>query len=379
MPTTQTPKPQIPKQKPQNPNFSSGPCAKRPGYCVNNLDLSVLGRSHRADVGKAALKSACLDTARILNLPQGYKVAVVPASDTGAIEMAMWSMLGQRPIDVLYWESFGKEWATDISKQLKLDNVRTISADYGELPDLSQVNCDNDVVFTWNGTTSGAKVPNANWIPDDREGLTFCDATSAVFAQALPWEKLDVITFSWQKVLGGEGGHGMLVLSPRAVARLESYTPAWPLPKIFRMTKGGKLIESLFTGATINTPSMLCVVDYLDALGWVESVGGVEGTIALANKNLATLEAFVAQHEWIEFLAKDPSTRSNTSVCLTLNLKDEQVDAFVKLLAENEVAFDIGAYRDAPAGLRIWCGATVENKNLETLLPWLEWAYHAVK
>lgn len=379
MPTTQTPKPQIPKQKPQNPNFSSGPCAKRPGYCVNNLDLSVLGRSHRADVGKAALKSACLDTARILNLPQGYKVAVVPASDTGAIEMAMWSMLGQRPIDVLYWESFGKEWATDISKQLKLDNVRTISADYGELPDLSQVNCDNDVVFTWNGTTSGAKVPNANWIPDDREGLTFCDATSAVFAQALPWEKLDVITFSWQKVLGGEGGHGMLVLSPRAVARLESYTPAWPLPKIFRMTKGGKLIESLFTGATINTPSMLCVVDYLDALGWVESVGGVEGTIALANKNLATLEAFVAQHEWIEFLSKDPSTRSNTSVCLTLNLKDEQVDAFVKLLAENEVAFDIGAYRDAPAGLRIWCGATVENKNLETLLPWLEWAYHAVK
>lgn len=368
-----------PTVKPSNPNFSSGPCAKRPGYNVNNLDLTVLGRSHRADVGKKALKSACIDTARILKLPPGYKVAVVPASDTGAIEMAMWSMLGQRPVDVLYWESFGQGWATDISKQLKLDNVRTLSADYGQLPNLGEVNCDHDVVFTWNGTTSGAKVPNADWIDDNREGLTFCDATSAVFAQALAWEKLDVVTFSWQKVLGGEGGHGMLILSPRAVERLESYTPDRPLPKIFRMTKGGKLIESLFTGATINTPSMLCVVDYLDALTWVESVGGVEGTIALANKNLATLEAFVAKHDWIEFLAASEQIRSNTSVCLTLSLSDEQVKALVTLLDKHGVAYDIGAYRDAPAGLRIWCGATVENANVEALMPWLEWAYHSVK
>jgi phosphoserine aminotransferase len=368
-----------PQVKPANPNFSSGPCAKRPGYTVNNLDLSVLGRSHRADVGKKALKSACIDTAKILKLPAGYKVAVVPASDTGAIEMAMWSMLGQRPVDVLYWESFGQGWATDISKQLKLDNVRTLSADYGQVPNLDEVNCDHDVVFTWNGTTSGAKVPNADWIDDNRKGLTFCDATSAVFAQDLAWEKLDVVTFSWQKVLGGEGGHGMLILSPRAVERLESYSPDRPLPKIFRMTKGGKLIDSLFTGATINTPSMLCVVDYLDALSWVESVGGVDGTIALANKNLATLEAFVAKHDWIEFLASSPQIRSNTSVCLTLSLSEEQVKALVSLLDQHGVAYDIGAYRDAPAGLRIWCGATVENANLEALMPWLEWAYHSVK
>jgi len=368
-----------PSLKPANPNFSSGPCAKRPGYDVSKLDLSVLGRSHRATIGKQALKSACLDTAKILGLPEGYRVAVVPASDTGAMEMAMWSMLGERPVDVLYWESFGEGWATDINKQLQLENTRVLSADYGQIPDLAEVNCDHDLVFTWNGTTSGAKIPNADWIDSDRKGLTFCDATSAVFAQKIDWEKLDVITYSWQKVLGGEGGHGMLILSPRAVQRLESYTPARPLPKIFRMTKGGKLIEDLFTGATINTPSMLCVVDYLDALNWVESIGGVSATIARADENLRTLETFVAQHDWIEFLAQDATIRSNTSVCLTLDLTPEQVKSVVKLLEEHQVAYDIGAYRDAPAGLRIWCGATVENNNLEALMPWLEWAYHSVK
>ncbi|GAC21354.1 phosphoserine transaminase [Paraglaciecola arctica] len=368
-----------PSLKPANPNFSSGPCAKRPGYDVSKLDLSVLGRSHRATIGKQALKSACLDTAKILGLPEGYRVAVVPASDTGAMEMAMWSMLGERPVDVLYWESFGQGWATDISKQLQLENTRVFSADYGQLPDFKEVNCDHDLVFTWNGTTSGAKVPNADWIDSNRKGLTFCDATSAVFAQKMDWEKLDVTTYSWQKVLGGEGGHGMLILSPRAVERLESYTPARPLPKIFRMTKGGKLIEDLFTGATINTPSMLCVVDYLDALNWVESIGGVTATIARADKNLATIEAFVEQHDWIEFLAQDANIRSNTSVCLTLDLTPEQVKSVVKLLEEHQVAYDIGAYRDAPAGLRIWCGATVENNNIEALMPWLEWAYHSVK
>lgn len=368
-----------PSLKPSNPNFSSGPCAKRPGYDVSQLDLSVLGRSHRAAIGKKALKSACVDTARILNLPEGYRVAVVPASDTGAMEMAMWSMLGERPVDVLYWESFGQGWATDITKQLQLDDARVLSADYGQLPNLNDVNCDHDVVFTWNGTTSGARVPNADWISDDRKGLTFCDATSAVFAQEMAWEKLDVITYSWQKVLGGEGGHGMLILSPRAVERLESYIPPRPLPKIFRMTKGGKLIEGLFTGATINTPSMLCVVDYLDALSWVESVGGVAGTIARCNANLATVSAFVNSHDWINFLAADESIRSNSSVCLSLDLQAEQVKSLVSLLAEHEVAYDIGAYRDAPTGLRIWCGATIENKDIEALMPWLAWAYEQVK
>lgn len=368
-----------PKVKPNNPNFSSGPCAKRPGYAVNNLDLSVLGRSHRAPIGKQALKRACLDTAKILGLPKGYRVAVVPASDTGAMEMAMWSMLGQRPVDVLYWESFGQGWASDITQQLQLNNSRVFNADYGQLPDLTQVNCEHDVVFTWNGTTSGARVPNADWIDTNRQGLTFCDATSAVFAQKIDWQKLDVITFSWQKVLGGEGAHGMLILSPRAVERLESYTPPRPLPKIFRMTENCKLIDSLFTGATINTPSMLCVVDYLDALTWVESIGGVEVTINRANKNLATIESFVGQHDWINFLVTDKTIRSNTSVCLTLDLTAEQVQSVVKLLDEHQVAYDIGAYRDAPAGLRIWCGATVENSNLEALMPWIEWAYHSVK
>jgi phosphoserine aminotransferase len=368
-----------PTVKPANPNFSSGPCSKRPGYDVSKLDLSVLGRSHRAKVGKDALKSACLDTARILGLPEGYRVAVVPASDTGAIEMAMWSMLGERPVDVVYWESFGQGWATDINKQLKLDNVRTLSADYGELPDLLQVDSSHDVVFTYNGTTSGVKVPNGDWIDDNRTGLTFCDATSAIFAQEMPWDKLDVITYSWQKVLGGEGGHGMLILSPRAVDRLESYTPPWPLPKIFRMTKGGKLIESLFTGATINTPSMLCVVDYLDALDWVESVGGIKGTIAICDANLAVISDFVDTRPWISFLAKDATTVSNTSVCLSLDLDSEEVKSLTNLLEQHQVAYDIGAYRDAPAGLRIWCGATIEKENLETLCVWLEWAYHEVK
>lgn len=368
-----------PTTKPANPNFSSGPCSKRPGYDVSKLDLSVLGRSHRAKVGKDALKRACIDTARILGLPEGYRVAVVPASDTGAIEMAMWSMLGERPVDVLYWESFGQGWATDINKQLKLKDSRTLSADYGVLPDLSQVDSSHDVVFTWNGTTSGVRVPNADWISADRTGLTFCDATSAVFAQSLPWEKLDVVSYSWQKVLGGEGGHGMLILSPRAVQRLESYTPPWPLPKIFRMTKAGKLIEGLFLGATINTPSMLCVVDYLDALNWVESVGGVDATIDICNQNLAVIEEFVNKHEWIDFLAQDKSTRSNTSVCLSLDLLPEQVKALTALLEQHEVAYDIGAYRDAPAGLRIWCGATIEKSNLQTLCEWLEWAYTQVK
>jgi phosphoserine aminotransferase len=279
----------------------------------------------------------------------------------------------------LFWESFGQGWATDITKQLKLENTRVLSADYGSIPDLGQVNCDHDVVFTWNGTTSGARVPNGDWISDDRQGLTFCDATSAVFAQQMPWEKLDVITYSWQKVLGGEGGHGMLILSPRAVERLESYTPPRPLPKIFRMTKGGKLIEGLFTGATINTPSMLCVVDYLDALSWVESVGGVSGTIERCNQNLATVASFVAKHDWIDFLAKDEAIRSNSSVCLRLDLTPEQVKQVVNLLDDEGVAYDIGAYRDAPAGLRIWCGATIENSNLQALLPWLEWAYNQAK
>lgn len=368
-----------PSIKPANPNFSSGPCAKRPGYDVSQLDLSVLGRSHRAPIGKKALERACLDTARILDLPAGYRVAVVPASDTGAMEMAMWSMLGERAVDVVYWESFGQGWATDITKQLKLKNVRLLSADYGLLPDLTQVNSDHDVVFTWNGTTSGVKVPNADWISDKRTGLTFCDATSAVFAQQLDWPKLDVITYSWQKVLGGEGGHGILILSPRAVERLETYTPSWPLPKIFRMTSGGKLTEDLFLGATINTPSMLCVVDYLDALQWVDSIGGVAATIARSQQNLTTLETFVAEREWIDFLAQDATIRSNTSVCLRLELPVDKIKVLVALLEKHQVAYDITPYRDAPAGLRIWCGATIENSDLQALLPWLDWAYASVK
>ena len=365
--------------KPRNPNFSSGPCAKRPGYDVSKLDLSTLGRSHRSAIGKKALGLCCSETARILGLPEGYRVAVVPGSDTGAIEMAMWSLLGPRGVDVLEWESFSTGWVTDIVKQLKLPNVNTISAEYGALPDLNQVNFDNDVVFVWNGTTSGVKVPNGDWIPADRKGLTLCDATSAVFAMEMPWDKLDVVTYSWQKVLGGEGAHGMLILSPRAVERLEAYSPPWPMPKVFRMKSSGKLNEGLFKGETINTPSMLCVADYLDALQWAESIGGVKGTIARSETNLNVISDFVSvNEEWISFLAQDEDTRSNTSVCLILTLMPDQVKAMAKLLEAEGVAYDIGAYKDAPPGLRIWCGATVETSDLEALMPWLFWAYKEV-
>jgi phosphoserine aminotransferase len=367
-----------PSLKPTNPNFSSGPCSKRPGYSIDSLDISILGRSHRSSIGKKALGRACADTAEILGLPEGYRVGVVPASDTGAVEMIMWSVLGARPVDVCAWESFGSGWLTDVTKQLKLDNVTTHVADYGLLPDLTQTNPDHDIVFTWNGTTSGVKVPNADWISDDRKGLTICDATSAVFAMQLPWEKLDVVTYSWQKVLGGEGAHGMLILSPRAIERLESYTPAWPMPKIFRLTKGGKLIEGIFRGETINTPSMLCVADYLDGLDWIRSIGGLQGAITKSENNLSIIQKFVDEREWIHFLAQDSSLISNTSVCLTLDLEPDQVKKMVKSLDTEAVAFDIGAYRDAPAGLRVWCGATVEVSDLEALMPWLDWAYDHV-
>tara|TARA_R110002167_G_scaffold5271_5_gene24714 strand:+ start:2241 stop:3263 length:1023 start_codon:yes stop_codon:yes gene_type:complete len=337
-----------------------------------------LGRSHRSAIGKAALQKTILDTTELLGLPADYRVGIVPASDTGAVEMALWSLLGARPIDVCSWESFGAGWHADIIKQLKLE-ANHISADYGLLPDLTQTHPDHDIVFTWNGTTSGVKVANADWIADDRQGLTICDATSAVFAMEMPWKKLDVVTFSWQKVLGGEGSHGVLILSPRAVERLESYTPAWPMPKIFLLSKGGKLMEGIFRGETINTPSMLCVADYQDALNWVRSIGGVSSTIAISNANLKAIEDFVGSRDWIQFLAKDATVRSNTSVCLTLDLEADQVKALIKLLDSEGVAYDIGAYRDAPAGLRLWCGATVNTSDVEALLPWIEWAYHQVK
>ena len=367
-----------PTRKPARPNFCSGPCAKRPGYAVDQLQLDTLGRSHRSAIGKKALGLACSETARLLGLPEGYRVGVVPGSDTGAIEMAMWSLLGPRGVDVLEWEAFSSAWTTDIVEQLKLPRTRILKAPYGEIVDLAQVNFDNDVVFVWNGTTSGVKVPNGDWIADDRRGLTFCDATSAVFAMDMPWHKLDVVTYSWQKVLGGEGGHGMLILSPRAVERLESYDPPWPMPKVFRMKSGGKLNEGIFKGDTINTPSMLCVADYLDALQWVESIGGVPAAIARSQANLQVIEDFVAANDWISFLAQNKATRSNTSVCLRLKASDDQVKQIVKLLDELDVAHDIGAYKDAPAGLRIWCGATVEASDLQALMPWLTWAYTQV-
>lgn len=368
-----------PAVKPACPNFSSGPCAKRPGYDVAALQLDTLGRSHRSAVGKKALAAACADTARLLGLPAGYRVAVVPGSDTGAIEMAMWSMLGPRGVQVLEWESFSAGWTTDIVKQLKLPDTVVTRADYGDLPDLTKVDFRRDVVFVWNGTTSGVKVPDGDWIPADREGLTLCDATSAVFAMDMPWDKLDVVTYSWQKVLGGEGAHGMLILSPRAAARIEAYDPPWPMPKVFRMKSGGKLTEGLFKGETINTPSMLCVADYLDALRWVDGLGGMQATIARSEANLKVIADFVAANDWIGFLAKDPATRSSTSVCLSLALPGDRVSAMVKLLEAEGVAYDIGAYKDAPAGLRIWCGATVERADLEALMPWLAWAYEQVR
>ncbi|MGR3547806.1 MAG: phosphoserine transaminase [Roseovarius sp.] len=370
---------EAPATRPANPRFSSGPCAKIPTFTLDMLSDAPLGRSHRAAVGKAKLKAAIENTRAILGVPAEYKIGIVPASDTGAVEMAMWSLLGARPVEMLAWESFGAGWVSDVVKQLKLDAV-VKTADYGQIVDLASVDTDKDVVFTWNGTTSGVRVPNGDWIKADRQGLTICDATSAAFAQDLPWDKLDVTTFSWQKVLGGEAAHGMLILSPRAVERLESYTPAWPLPKIFRLTKGGKLIDGIFVGETINTPSMLAVEDYLVALDWAASVGGMAGLQARANANLAAVEEFVAQNDWLAFLAADPAIRSNTSVCLTF--EDARITdgaAFAKAVAKRletaGVAFDIGAYRDAPAGLRIWCGGTVETADVAALMPWIKWAF----
>ena len=379
----------LPEKKPASPLFSSGPCAKRPGWTIENLKNAPLGRSHRAAIGKTRLKDAIDKTHAMLGLPADYRVGIVPGSDTGAVEMALWSLLGARGVDMLAWESFGSEWITDVNKQLKLNDVRKIEAPYGELPDLTQVDPARDVVFTWNGTTSGVKVPNGDWIADNRAGLTICDATSAAFAMDLPWDKLDVTTFSWQKVMGGEGAHGIIILSPRAVERLENYAPAWPLPKIFRLTKNGKLIEGIFKGATINTPSMLCVEDYLDTLNWGEEVGGLKGLVQRSEDNLAVLRAWVDQTDWVDFLAVDPKTVSNTSVCLKITagwftaLSGDDQSAAAKgiagLLDEQGVAYDIGAYRDAPAGLRIWAGSTIEAVDLSDLTPWLDWAYGEVK
>lgn len=368
-----------PPTKPNCPNFSSGPCAKRPGYSLGALSTAVLGRSHRGSLGKAKLAQCIQETRALLGLPESYLLGIVPGSDTGAMEMAMWSLLGARGVDVFWWESFGQGWATDIQKQLKLPDVRVFSAPYGQLPGLSQADPARDIIFTWNGTTSGVKVPNGDWIAADRTGLTLCDATSAVFAQEIPWDKIDVATFSWQKALGGEAAHGVLILSPRAAARLESHTPPWPMPKIFRMTKGGKLLAEIFEGSTINTPSMLCNEDFLDALAWARQIGGLQELMRRSNESLALWEKFVASHPWIHFLAADPAARSNTSICFTLDLGEEQVKKLVKLLSEEKVAYDCGAYRDAPAGLRFWCGATVEPSDVEKLLPWLEWAYEQVK
>lgn len=378
-----------PRLKPSNPHFSSGPCAKRPGWSPETFDTSLLGRSHRSPEGKARLKLAIDKTRDFLQVPDDYLIGIVPASDTGAFEMAMWSLLGARGVDVLAWESFGKGWVTDIVRQLKLENTCILEADYGEIVDLASVNFQNDVVFTWNGTTSGVRVPDGAWIPDDRAGLTLCDATSAAFAQDLDWPKLDVTTYSWQKVLGGEAQHGMIILSPRAVERLESYTPPWPMPKIFRMTKDGKLLAGLFEGATINTPSMLCVEDYLDALNWAEQLGGLPALLNKADTNFKVVEDWVNKTDWVDFLAHNPETRSNTSVCLKFADTDliqqpETVQAkfakdMVAVLDARDVAKDIGFYRDAPPGLRIWCGATVEHTNLETLMPWLDWAFAFVR
>ena len=380
--------PEKPATRPENPRFSSGPCTKRPGWSLDALGDACLGRSHRSAPGKAKLKSVIEKTRDILGIPDNYKIGIVPASDTGAVEMALWSLLGARGVEVLAWESFGKGWATDITKQLKLD-ASVSEADYGELPDLSRVNFDDDVVFTWNGTTSGVCVPDGDWIPADRAGLTICDATSAVFAMDLAWDKLDVVTWSWQKVLGGEAAHGMLVLSPRAVERLETYTPDWPLPKIFRMTKGGKLIDGIFVGETINTPSMLAVEDCLDALNWAEDIGGLPAMVRRAETNLQAVAEWVEKSDWADFLAGDAASRSCTSITLKITdtwftgLSDDEraatAKAVAKTLEAEGVALDIGSYRDAPAGLRIWGGATVEEDDMRALLPWLDWAYATVR
>ncbi len=378
-----------PAVRPARPFFSSGPCAKRPGWTPDALSAALLGRSHRSKPGKAKLKDAIDRTKKLLGIPSDYRVGIVPASDTGAVEMALWSMLGPKPVDAFAWESFGEDWVTDVIKQLKLKDATVHKAGYGEIPDLRKASKAHDIVFLWNGTTSGVRVPDGDWIADDREGITICDATSAAFAMDLPWKKLDVTTFSWQKVLGGEAAHGMLVLSPRAVARLESYTPPWPLPKIFRMTKGGKLNEGIFEGETINTPSMLALEDYLDALTWAENAGGLKALMARADANLGVVARWVRECGWADFLAKEQGTRSNTSVCLKIVdpwfkglSEDAQADAAKKiasLLDKEAVAFDVGAYRSAPPGLRIWCGATVEKADLEALMPWLDWAWSQVK
>jgi phosphoserine aminotransferase len=381
--------PSKPAVRPLVPHFSSGPCAKRPGWSLQALTDAVLGRSHRSKAGKAKLKRAIDLTREVLEVPAEYRIGIVPASDTGAVEMALWSLLGPRPVTMLAWESFGEGWVTDVQKELKLKDVTVLRAPYGRLPDLSKVNPASDVVFTWNGTTSGVRVPNADWIAADRAGLTICDATSATFAQPLDWPKLDAVTFSWQKALGGEAAHGMLILSPRAVERLESYQPPWPLPKIFRLTKGGKLIEDIFEGGTINTPSMLCVEDYLDTLAWAKSVGGCKALMARADANAKVIADWVARTPWIAFLCEDPALRSNTSVCLkvvdpaVLKLAPDAQAKFVKslsaMLEKEGVAYDIDAYRDAPTGLRIWCGSTVEASDLEALTAWLDWAYAQAK
>lgn len=378
-----------PTQRPQRPYFSSGPCSKRPGWQLEALNNALVGRSHRSGPGKARLKEVIDRTKAILGIPDDYLCGIVPASDTGAVEMAMWSLLGARGVDMVAWESFGAGWITDVQKQLKLPDCRMVKADYGHLPDLTKLDCDRDIVFTWNGTTSGVKVPNGDWIADNRQGLTMADATSAVFAMDVPWTKLDVVTWSWQKVMGGEAAHGMLVLSPRAVERLESHTPDWPLPKIFQLTKKGKLNAAIFTGATINTPSMLCVEDALDGLKWAESLGGVSALMARSQANLTAITQWVDRTAWVDFLAVDPATRSNTSICLkivdpwytALSPGDQAKGAkqLASLLDKEGVAYDIGSYRDAPPGLRIWGGATVDTADLEALIPWLDWAYEQMK
>jgi phosphoserine aminotransferase len=375
----------MPSVRPVVPHFSSGPCAKRPGWSLQALTDAVLARSHRSKIGKAKLKRAIDLTREILQVPSGYRIGVVPASDTGAVEMALWSLLGPRPVTVLAWESFGEGWVTDITKQLQLKDVTVLKAPYGELPDLAKVDASTDTIFTWNGTTSGVRVPNADWIAAERQGLSICDATSAAFAQPLDFAKLDVITLSWQKVLGGEAAHGVLILSPRAVERLTSYTPPWPLPKIFRLTNAGKLIEGIFEGETINTPSMLCVEDYLDTLNWAKSIGGLKALMARADANTKVIADWVAGTPWVDFLAKQPAIRSNTSVCLkivdpavTALTADAQavfIKGLVASLERENIAYDIDAYRDAPPGLRVWCGATVEKQDVETLTLWLDWAF----